>query len=91
MKQTRREGTLLQRLEAVVTEGPKLYHATRVLLDVRPKLPPERMPIPRWCSGIEPADGWKEFLGDRSVVEAQEYERRSRWQHSCYYGATHRA
>jgi len=81
------ESTLLHRLKDAAGERPKLYHATRVLLRVRPSLPADGSMPPRWWSGVDPAGEWEEFLGANvEVFEAREYERRSRWQQSCYYG-----
>jgi hypothetical protein len=80
-------GNLFSQLETAAREGPKLYHATRVVLTVRPKLPPEDESNARFWSGIDPTAGWEDFLGPTvEVFEAHEYERRSRWQQSCYYG-----
>ena len=83
-------GRLLQRLEAAAQQGAKLYHASRVVLGVSPQLPPGGEPVPRWWSGVEPAEGWQAFLSAERVFEAREYERQSRWHQSCYHGAAER-
>jgi len=77
---------LLRRFEVAASEGPKLYHATRVVLSARPALPADGSHPPRWWSGVDPAVGWEAFLSAEQVFEAREYERRSRWHQSCYYG-----
>jgi hypothetical protein len=85
------EITLVHRLETAAGERPRLYHATRVLLRVRPSLPTDGSKPSRWWSGINPVEGWEEFLGtDLEIFEGREYERRSRWQQSCYYGDAER-
>lgn len=58
---------------------PKLFHATRVVID------PAGEPKP------EPNQGWEEFLRDEPIFEAISYERPC-WgvQHSCYFGAKER-
>jgi hypothetical protein len=81
--------TILQRLEAAAT-GPKLYHATRILLEVGVGVRAGDPEAPSWRSGVDPADGWQEFLGAMEIFEAREYQRLGRWQQSCYYGSRER-
>ena len=77
---------LLRRFEAAASEGPKLYHATRVVLSTSPTLSADGGPPPRWWSGVDAGTGWEPFLSAERVFEAREYERRSRWHQSCYHG-----
>jgi hypothetical protein len=78
-------GTILQRFDEAAA-GPRLYNATRVVLGVTPSRPPQgRKNIPP-ASGLDPTEGWNEFLGDTPVFEAREHERGWRWQQVCYYG-----
>jgi hypothetical protein len=81
---------LLQRLEAAAKRGPQLYHAARVLLGNRPELSPNGEPVTRWWSGVEPVDGWEDFLSPERVFDCREHERLGRWHQSCYYGAVGR-
>lgn len=82
--------SVLGRLEHAALEAPKLYHATRIVLDDDAPVPGESDCPGAAATDGPGGDGWGEFLGSRKVFEEREYGRVSRRQQSAYYGSRKR-
>lgn len=82
------DGPFREFVEASKRES-KLYHATRIVLDLDRQDLHDGHPRVSWGSGFDVKKGWEEFL-DQEVFETREYERSNGWQQSCYYGSSER-
>jgi len=80
------DGPILEFIDAASKRESKLYHATRMVVDLAALDLPDGESEVEGGSGISPKEGWEEFL-DQDVFETREYARLNGWQQSCYYGS----